>query len=115
MNQWKSTLMQISLGTAVAINLMLLSLILGYHLVPIQEAVPSIAKTAVPNLRTEYGMEWIGSETVPGTSIDGKGSWTVEHYREYEYRYDKNGRLIEKLPTGKMEHLRYWNGNTKKK
>ncbi|SEN29019.1 hypothetical protein [Lihuaxuella thermophila] len=113
MKQRKDTLKQISLGTAVAINLMLLSLILGYHLVPVQEAVPSIAKTAKPDLRTEYGMEWTGSEKIPENSTDEKGSWTVDHYREYEYRYDKNGRLLEKLPTGKEEHLRYWNGNTR--
>lgn len=115
MKQWKHSLMQISLGTAVSINLMLLSLILASNWVPIREAVPSIAKTAKPDLRTEYGMERIGSETVSESSADEKGSWTVEHYREYEYRYDKNGRLLEKLPTGKEEHLRYWNGYSKNK
>ncbi|MBA4494494.1 hypothetical protein ACFO25_18790 [Paenactinomyces guangxiensis] len=116
MKNWKNILMQTSLGTAVAINLMLGALILGRNVVPAEEAVPSIGGTAQPDLRVEYVMELAGSETVSDTSAGDtpqgkKGSWVVEHYKEYEYRFDKNGRLIDKRPTSKETHIRYWNGN----
>jgi hypothetical protein len=96
------------LGTVVALNLMFIALIVGQHLVPIEEAVPSIAGTAQPDLHIEYVEELVGTDIIPANSTDFTGSWKVEHYQEYEYHYDKQGRLLEKRPTAKETHLRYW-------
>lgn len=109
MNKWRPMLSQASLYTAVAINLMLVALIVGQNVVHIEQAVPSMAGTAQPNLRVEYVMEWAGRQTVPAeTDGSAQGSWVVEHYKEYEYHYDKDGRLLEKRPTAKEEYIRYW-------
>jgi hypothetical protein len=96
------------LGTIVAINLMIISLIIGQHLVSIEEDIPSMVGTAQPDLHIEYMEELVGTDIIPVHSADFKGSWTVEHYKEYEYHYDKEGHLVEKYPTSKETHLRYW-------
>jgi hypothetical protein len=110
----KISWMQIVIGTAVAINLMLFSLIVGKKTVSIDEAIPLIAKTAEPRTAVDFDMEKVGETKVPATSdqpspTGEKGYWTVEHYREYECHYDKNGRLLYKSPTNNNSYLRYWN------
>jgi hypothetical protein len=99
---------QTILGTVVAINLMFIALIIGQQLVPVAEAVPSLAGTAQPDLHMEYVEELVGTDIISVHSSDFSGSWKVEHYKEYEYHYDKKGRLLEKRPTAKESHLRYW-------
>jgi hypothetical protein len=98
---------QTLLGTVVAINLMFIALLIGQHLVAIEETVPSLVGTAQPDLHIEYVEELIGTDIMPAEPTD-TGSWTVEHYKEYEYHYDPKGHLVERRPTSKETHLRYW-------
>jgi hypothetical protein len=101
------------IGTLVAVNLMLFALILGKNVVPIQEAIPSVAQPAKPELNTDFQMEKVGEQAVPGTpdisiQMGNRGYWTVEHYKEYEYHYDGDGHLLYKEPTSNDTYLRYW-------
>lgn len=100
---WKQTM----IVTLACINLMMIALIIGFHTISFESSVPSAGKPAHPQLQTEYSMEKIGSHRLPrqpGVS----GYWLVEHYQEYEYHYNEQGKLIDKRPTPKKEHMRYW-------
>ena len=112
--QWKKTLFQSSLITLIAINLMLSGLLISQKWIRIDSdmiAVTSLAKTS-KSKRVDYHMEWIDtihrSESAKSSPTGKDGSWRVEHYREMEYTFDHNGRLISVKPTSKEEYLRYW-------
>lgn len=101
----KTRLLQPIISTLLAINFMLVALIIGAKLVTIETSIPSIGRTVKPQLRIEYGMELIGKDHI---TANNEGNWLVEHYKEYEYHYDEQGNLVDKRPTAKEEHLRYW-------
>lgn len=100
---WKQTL----IVTLAGINLMMIALIIGFHTISFETSVPSAGKPTHPQLRTEYHMEKIGVRRLP-LQPNNSGYWLVEHYQEYEYHYDDQGKLIEKRPTSKKEYIRYW-------
>lgn len=104
---------QITIGTLAGINLMMLALIAGKESIAIEESVPSLAKTPEHTAeRVEYGMEWVKTTTVPAydppAMSKGAGHWVVEQYREMEYHYDMNGRLLFKRPTNQSSYMRYF-------
>ncbi|MFC7442082.1 hypothetical protein [Laceyella putida] len=103
---WK----QITIGTLAGINLMFLALIAGKESIAIEEAVPSLAKTPKgPSERIEYGMELVETTTASAQDLPSTaGRWIVEHYLQYEYHYDQNGRLLFKSPTKEHSYLRYF-------
>lgn len=105
----KKNILQSLIFILFGINLMLGALIVGAKLIPIEQSIPS-ATTGLtkPQLRIEYGMEPIGEERIAASQEEGNGYWKVEHYQEYEYHYDHDGKLIEKRPTNYREHIRYW-------
>ena len=80
--------------------------------IPIDKAVSS--STEPDHLtRVDYVMEKVGSKKVeaqPALSAptNTNGYWIVEHYRQYEYHYDANGRFLYKNPTQHNTYLRYW-------
>lgn len=92
----------------LGINLMLIALIIGAKSIPIEQSIPSHAQTPHLPTRTEYRMERMGEHRSKAETEEGNGYWTIEHYQEFEYRYDHRGRLLEKRPTNHMEHIRYW-------
>lgn len=80
--------------------------------IPIDKAVSS-STDPDPSTRVDYVMEKVGSKKVkaqPALSAptSKNGYWTVEHYRQYEYHYDSNGRFLYKNPTQQDTYLRYW-------
>ncbi|SFJ86594.1 hypothetical protein [Thermoflavimicrobium dichotomicum] len=105
MNHWKDILLRSSIVTAIAVNMMLGGMLLAREQVYIEKAVPSFAGPAEPHLQTEYAWELYKA------SIEEP--YIVEHYKEYEYTYEKNGRLISKRPTNQHQYLRYWRDHPK--
>ncbi|WP_124727379.1 hypothetical protein [Staphylospora marina] len=98
-------------GTLAAANLMLLSLIAGSRLVVLPKEVASQAKPADMIPRSEIQTERVSVKEIPARkedNVSSDGHWVVEHWKEYEYRYDAEGRLTEKIPTGQESVLRYW-------
>ncbi|RAL21097.1 hypothetical protein [Thermoflavimicrobium daqui] len=97
---WKETLLRASTVTALAINLMLAGLLLARDQVIFEKAVPSFAGTIQPHLKQEFRWELYKASV--------EDLYIVEHYKEYEYHYDKSGRFVSKRPTGQDSYLRYW-------
>src|SRR5690606_11366713 len=92
----------------LGINLMLIALIVAGTTIPIDQSVPSQASTTSIPIRSEFRMEHAGENIKQADSEDGNGYWKIEHFQEYEYRYDQHGKLLEKRPTHNMNHIRYW-------
>lgn len=104
----QSPLLRTLIYTLIAMNVMITAILIGKEFVPVMASVPSMgSEQSKIQKNIDYSMEKIGSDRLR-TDADGSGYWIVEHYREYEYHYDKRGKLIEKRPTNKEEHLRYW-------
>ncbi|MBA4602584.1 hypothetical protein [Thermoactinomyces mirandus] len=111
MKWMQSSLTQAIAGTLAITIILLASLWLGKSTVPVDHAVPSVAKPSDSSLRTEYVMEKVGSKKVQpvlSSPTDSDGYWIVERYRQYEYYYDTNGRFLYKNPTQHETYLRYW-------
>lgn len=112
MKEQRIMLKQTALLTVVAINLMLGSLLVVRNFVKVEGVTHVVATSTEDRIRTDYVMEYVGSKQVnetPTTSPTGhKGTWVVEHYKEYEYHYNKNGEILYKKPTSKEENIRYW-------
>src|SRR5689334_16625469 len=102
MNRWKIVIFSI-----IGISLMIAAMLIGQQWVTIYTAVPSTSTKTEPQLHIEYSMEKVGTKPI---FVEGEeeGFWILEHYREYEYRYDDKGELVDKRPTDKEEYLRYW-------
>lgn len=97
---WAS-LKQATLFTVIACNLMLIALLIAQHQYNLQKlAEPAVSHPPSAQPSSRYSLEFVSSTK--------KGPWRVEHYREYEYRFDEQGRLIDRRPTGKEENLRYY-------
>lgn len=104
----KTTIIQSLILTLIGMNVMIVALIIGKKMIPISISVPSIGKqVSKPQQNIEYRMDKVGADRWEENK-DGQGFWRIEHYREHEYHYDENGNVIEKRPTSKEEHLRYW-------
>lgn len=92
---------QAILFTIISCNLMLIALLVAQHQYNLQEiAEPAVSHTPSTRPHSRYSLEFISSSK--------KGPWLVEHYREYEYRFDEQGHVIDRRPTGKEENLRYY-------
>lgn len=91
--------MQSCLVTAIAVNLMLVSMFLW---VPNANSVPATAFPTQNGGKSEYSSEL--------QSRQDKGSYQVEAYQEYEITRDADGKMIKKEATDETTYLRYWNG-----
>lgn len=104
---WRNHLTQAIVFTLIACNLMLFALIMGQKKYPIAETVTSVPEMSRPQFSSEYTMEFISAKEYPSNQ-NSRGKWRVEHYREYEYRFDAEGKLLDRRPTSKEENIRYW-------
>ncbi|SHE36088.1 hypothetical protein SAMN05444392_101157 [Seinonella peptonophila] len=102
------------LVTTIAINLMIGTLILGryYWSLPLASPASSYLNTNQPQITSRYVMQFVSTDEFRDKNRKG-GKWRVEHYREYEYRYHPNGEVIDRIPTSKEEHIRYWMSDPK--
>lgn len=91
------------LGTVIAINIMLITLIIAREVTVLPETQPALAQPGTPRLTTDYRMEL--------EKTTREGEWVVEHYRRMKVHLDANGREVERTPTSEMTHVRYWRGN----
>lgn len=107
MTNWRQTLIRVGIGTAISVNLMLLTMIAVSKWIPIESAIPSFASTSKPNLYTEYVMELKDRKQ--------EGDYEVEHYQEMEITYDKQGQIVSKKPTTNDTYVRYWIGDNVEK
>lgn len=99
------------IGTLGTMIILFISLWLGKHIVPVDKALPSVARASDSSSRIEYVMEKVGSKKAqPALSspTDSNGYWIVEHYRQYEYHYNDKGQFLYKNPTQHETYLRYW-------
>ncbi|SFS95116.1 hypothetical protein [Marininema halotolerans] len=97
----KKSWIAVLLGTAVAMNMMLIGLLVAREVITLPQAIPATAESAVPDLRTEVQLEWVGSRT--------KGDWRIEEYQKVEVQLDEKGHIVSKHPTSEMTYMRYWN------
>lgn len=108
----QSVLKSTVLITVIAINLMLGGLLVSKNIIKINGITPAIAAPSEHTARIDFVMEFTGEKTHtenPNNSMTGHEEiWLVEHYKEYEIHYNKQGEVIFKEPTGKEENIRYW-------
>ncbi|TCP69120.1 hypothetical protein [Baia soyae] len=100
-NKWLPTIIQSCLGTAIAINLMLVAMLLW---VPQATSVTATAYPTQNGTKNEYTSEL--------QSRQDKGSYQVEAYQEYEVTRDGDGKIVKKQATDETTYLRYWNGES---
>ena len=101
MNKQTISFKQIALCTVIACNLMLIALLYAKHQYNLPElSEPVVSQPASSQEANRYSLEFVSSSR--------NGSWRIEHYREVEYRFDNQGRVLQRRPTGKVEHLRYY-------
>ncbi len=106
----QSSFIQTVAGTLWTMIILFASLWLGKQVVPFDKVVPSVAKPSSSSARIEYVLEKVGSkkEQPALLSPTKNGYWVVEHYRQFEYHYDNNGKFLYKNPTRHETYLRYW-------